>query len=78
MVMATDHNAVCMKTRVPRTGGQTLVRSKMRNLLTRTVSDKTFKAAEKFKEPDLESIGRRSSTSMPTPATSWTRARSRP
>jgi elongation factor P len=34
-------------------GGQTLVRIKMRNLLTRAVFDKTFKAAEKFKEPDL-------------------------
>lgn len=34
-------------------GGQTLVRIKMRNLLTRAVFDKTFKAAEKFAEPDL-------------------------
>jgi elongation factor P len=34
-------------------GGQTLVRIKMRNLLTRAVFDKTFKAAEKFGEPDL-------------------------
>jgi elongation factor P len=34
-------------------GGQTLVRIKMRNLLTRAVFDKTFKAAEKFREPDL-------------------------
>ena len=34
-------------------GGQTLVRVKMRNLLTRAVFDKTFKAGEKFKEPDL-------------------------
>ena len=37
-------------------GGQTLVRVKMRNLLTRAVFDKTFKAGEKFSEPDLESI----------------------
>lgn len=37
-------------------GGQTLVRLKMRNLLTRAVFDKTFKAGEKFKEPDLETI----------------------
>ena len=37
-------------------GGQTLVRLKMRNLLTRAVFDKTFKAAEKFKEPDLDMI----------------------
>jgi elongation factor P len=34
-------------------GGQTLVRIKMRNLLSRAVFDKTFKAGEKFKEPDL-------------------------
>jgi elongation factor P len=37
-------------------GGQTLVRLKMRNLLTRAVFDKTFKASDKFKEPDLEMI----------------------
>jgi len=37
-------------------GGQTLVRLKVRNLLTQAVHDKTFKAGEKFKEPDLESI----------------------
>jgi elongation factor P len=37
-------------------GGQTLVRLKMRNLLTRAVFDKTFKASEKFKEPDLEEV----------------------
>ncbi|HUX43889.1 MAG TPA: elongation factor P [Terracidiphilus sp.] len=37
-------------------GGQTLVRLKMRNLLTRAVFDKTFKAGEKFKEPDLETV----------------------
>ncbi len=34
-------------------GGQTLVRIKMRNLVTRAVFDKTFKAGEKFEEPDL-------------------------
>jgi elongation factor P len=37
-------------------GGQTLVRVKMRNLLTRAVFDKTFKAGEKFSEPDLEMV----------------------
>ena len=37
-------------------GGQTLVRLKMRNLLTRAVFDKTFKAGEKFGEPDLAQI----------------------
>ena len=37
-------------------GGQTLVRIKMRNLLTRAVFDRTFKAGEKFKEPDLATV----------------------
>src|SRR5215211_2310835 len=37
-------------------GGQTLVRLKMRNLLTRAVFDKTFKAGEKFREPDLDMV----------------------
>src|SRR5512144_3050043 len=37
-------------------GGQTLVRLKMRNLLTRAVFDKTFTAGEKFKDPDLETV----------------------
>jgi elongation factor P len=37
-------------------GGQTLVRLKMRNLLTKAVFDKTFKAGEKFAEPDLETV----------------------
>ena len=35
-------------------GGQTLVRLKMRNMITRAVFDKTFKAGDKFREPDLE------------------------
>jgi elongation factor P len=37
-------------------GGQTLVRLKMRNLLTNAVFEKTFKAQEKFAEPDLELV----------------------
>jgi elongation factor P len=37
-------------------GGQTLVRIKMRNLLTRAVFDRTFKAGEKFGEPDLDVV----------------------
>lgn len=37
-------------------GGQTLVRIKMRNLLTRAVFDRTFKAGDKFAEPDLATI----------------------
>jgi elongation factor P len=36
-------------------GGQTLVRQ-MRNLLTRAVFGKTFRASDKFKEPDLETV----------------------
>jgi elongation factor P len=49
----------CMDTEVSTPtarGGQTLVRLKMRNLLTRAVFDKTFKASERFKEPDLEMV----------------------
>lgn len=37
-------------------GGQTLVRIKMRNLLTQAVFDKTFKAGERFAEPDIDKI----------------------
>src|SRR6202030_3127493 len=37
-------------------GAQTLVRLKMRNLLTRAVFDKTFKASDRFKEPDLQMV----------------------
>src|ERR1700679_3908174 len=37
-------------------GGQTLVRIKMRNLLTSAVFEKTFKAGDKFKEPDLQVV----------------------
>ena len=37
-------------------GGQTLVRLKMRNLLTSAVFEKTFKANDKFKEPDIQLV----------------------
>src|SRR5882724_109361 len=37
-------------------GGQTLVRLKMRNLLTNAVFEKSFKANDKFKEPDLQLV----------------------
>ena len=37
-------------------GGQTLVRIKMRNLMTSAVFDKTFKAGEKFRDPDLQKV----------------------
>ena len=37
-------------------GGQTLVRLKMRNLLTNAVFEKSFKASDKFKDPDLVSV----------------------
>jgi elongation factor P len=38
-------------------GGQTLVRIKMRNMVTGAVFEKTFKAGERFKEPDLVMVG---------------------
>ena len=37
-------------------GGQTLVHLKMRNLLTGAVFEKTFKANDKFKEPDIQLV----------------------
>lgn len=37
-------------------GGQTLVRLKVRNMLTSAVFEKSFKAGEKFKEPDLQLV----------------------
>src|SRR5271154_1990816 len=37
-------------------GGQTLVHLKMRNLLNNAVFEKTYKANDKFKEPDLELV----------------------
>src|ERR1700734_4355159 len=37
-------------------GGQTLVRIKMRNLLTSAVFEKAFKASDKFKEPGLQLV----------------------
>ena len=50
---------VCLDVEVSRPtarGGQTLVRIKMRNLITRAVFDRTFKAGEKFAEPDLAQV----------------------
>ena len=49
----------CLEVEVSRPtarGGQTLVRIKMRNLLTRAVFDKTFKAGDKFGDPDLVKV----------------------
>ena len=37
-------------------GGQTLVRMKLRNMITRAVFDRTFKAGDKYKEPDLQTV----------------------
>ena len=54
-----DAPYVCLDVEVSKPtarGGQTLVRLKMRNLITRNVFDKTFKAGEKFGEPDLEKV----------------------
>jgi elongation factor P len=50
---------VCMEAEVSTPsarGAQTMVRLKMRNLLTRAVFEKSFKASDKFKEPDLEMV----------------------
>jgi len=50
-------------------GGQTLVRLKLRNMLTRAVFDRTFKASDKFKEPDLQTVrGDTASGSVTKPA----------
>src|SRR4029079_18634328 len=49
----------CLEVEVSRPtarGGQTLVRVKMRNLITRAVFDRTFKGGDKFAEPDLDTI----------------------
>ncbi len=60
--MFFEHEGVpyhCMDVQVSKPtarGGQTLVRLRMRNLLTRAVFDKTFKAGEKFTEPDLDTV----------------------
>jgi elongation factor P len=60
--MFFEHEGVpyhCLDVEVSRPtarGGQTLVRIRMRNLLTRAVFDKTFKAGDKFAEPDLEMV----------------------
>ena len=37
-------------------GGQTLVRLKIRNLLTNAVFERTYKAGDKFREPDLHMV----------------------
>ena len=50
---------VCMESDVSTPsarGAQTMVRLKLRNLLTRAVFDKSYKASEKFKEPDLDDV----------------------
>ncbi len=50
---------VCMESDVSTPsarGAQTLVRLKLRNLLTQAVFDKSYKASEKFKEPDLDDV----------------------
>lgn len=54
-----DAPYVCMEADVSTPtarGGQTLVRLKMRNLVTGAVFDKTFKANDKFKEPDVSLV----------------------
>jgi len=53
-----DYNCpvTCQVSRPTARGGQTLVRIKMRNLITRAVFDRTFKAGDKFSEPDLVQV----------------------
>ena len=57
-------------------GGQTLVRLKMRNLITRAVFDKTFKAGEKFGSRTSKRSRCPTSTRTATTTTSWTARRS--
>lgn len=50
---------VCMESDVSTPsarGAQTMVRLKLRNLLTQAVFDRSYKASEKFKEPDLDDV----------------------
>ena len=60
--MYFEHDGVpyhCLDVEISRPtarGGQTLVRIKMRNLLTKAVFDRTFKAGDKLAEPDLDAI----------------------
>ncbi|HKO18217.1 MAG TPA: hypothetical protein VJU82_04955, partial [Acidobacteriaceae bacterium] len=60
--MVFEHEAVpyaCLDVEVntpTARGGQTLVRLKMRNLLTNAVFEKSFRAGDKFREPDLVTV----------------------
>ena len=53
-------------------GGQTLVRLKMRNLITGRLRQ-DLKAGDKFKEPDLETVPATSSRLTAAAITSWIR-----
>ncbi len=62
-------------------GGQTLVRLKMRNLLTNAVFEKTFKASDKFKSSKSRIYNRFRppiSIAIAMVLTSWTRKATRP
>ena len=59
-------------------GGQTLVRLKIRNLLTNAVFEKTFKAGDKFKEPDLSWSQPHTCIAMAKVLTFWIRTISKP
>jgi elongation factor P len=48
-----------------------LVRLKTRNLLTRTVFDKTFEASDRFKEPDVQMVQTPTCTATEVVSTSW-------
>ena len=59
-------------------GGQTLVRLKIRNLLTSAVFERTFKANDKFKEPDLQLVPVSYLSATAKALTFWTRRVSKP
>jgi len=59
-------------------GGQTLVRLKMRNLLTRAVFDRPSRPARSSASPISSRCPPGISTAIPTGTTSWTRTPSTP
>jgi len=70
---------VCLEVRspLPPRAARPWVRLKMRNLLTRAVFDKTFKAGDRFKEPDLDMVPAPTYTATERVSTSWIRRASR-
>ena len=54
-------------------GAATMVRTKLRHLLNGAVLEKSFRATEKFEEPDVEYAPASFFTATRTAVTSWTR-----